>query len=135
MFFRFLFGLSFLVGMIYSLLLIRYVLTNTNSLTYMCPGSFSEMPCFLFYSRFSTDNDTFYSGTLIVFVVIGTIISIRKWINFDLLRKKKELYEDRKMKYSKMFLNMWDWRTVETSFDGKTQTTAIRTELKVTLAE
>ena len=93
------------------------------------------MPCLLFYSRFDKDSDHLFAISLIAFMVIGMFISIYKWIQFDLLRKKRELYEDKKKKYSKLFFNMWDWRTVDTGFEGRSLTTGIRVELKTNLDE
>ena len=93
------------------------------------------MPCLLFYSRFDKDSDHLFGISLIAFMVIGMFISIYKWIQFDLLRKKRELYEDKKKKYSKLFFNMWDWRTVDTGFEGRSLRTGIRVELKTNLDE
>ena len=93
------------------------------------------MPCFLFYSRFDKDSDHLFAVSLIAFMVIGMFISIYKWIQFDLLRKKRELYDDKKKKYSKLFFNMWDWRTTDTNFEGRSLTTGIRVELKTNLDE
>jgi hypothetical protein len=100
----------------------------------MCPGAF-PMPCFLFYSRFDKDSDHLFALSLISFMVIGMFISIYKWIQFDLLRKKRELYEDKKKKYSKLFFNMWDWRTANTNFEGRSLATGIRVEFKTNLDE
>jgi hypothetical protein len=93
------------------------------------------MPCFLFYSRFDKDSDNLFALSLISFMVIGMFISIYKWIQFDLLRKKRELYEDKKKKYSKLFFNMWDWRTTNTNFEGRSLATGIRVEFKTNLDE
>ena len=93
------------------------------------------MPCFLFYSRFDKDSDHLFALSLIAFMVLGIFISIYKWIQFDLLIKKRELYEDKKKKYSKLFFNMWDWRTANTNFEGRSLATGIRVELKRTAIE
>ena len=93
------------------------------------------MPCFLFYSRFDKDSDHLFALSLIAFMVLGMFISIYKWIQFDLLIKKRELYEDKKKKYSKLFFNMWDWRTANTNFEGRSLATGIRVELKTNLDE
>lgn len=126
--------MSFWVAILYSVMLIRQLFYLKYSYTEMCPGMFS-MPCFLYYSRFDSSGDIFYSATLILFAVLSLIISISEWVKFDIFRKKKELYEDKKKKYSKMFLNAWDWRNAHTGFEGAQQAAAIRVELKVTLDE
>lgn len=35
-----------------------------------------------------------------------------KWVNFDLLNRKKDLYKEKKIKFSSMFLNAWSWSIV-----------------------
>ena len=126
--------MSMLVTLLYAALLSHHIVVYDYSYPEMCPGAF-PMPCLLFYSRFDKDSDHLFAISLIAFMVIGMFISIYKWIQFDLLRKKRELYEDKKKKYSKLFFNMWDWRTVDTGFEGKSLTTGIRVELKTNLDE
>jgi hypothetical protein len=126
--------MSMLVTLLYAALLSHHIVVYDYSYPEMCPGAF-PMPCLLFYSRFDKDSDHLFAISLIAFMVIGMFISIYKWIQFDLLRKKRELYEDKKKKYSKLFFNMWDWRTVDTGFEGRSLRTGIRVELKTNLDE
>jgi hypothetical protein len=39
------------------------------------------------------------------------------------------------MKYSKIFLNCWDWKTANNNYEARELATAIRMELKVNLDE
>jgi hypothetical protein len=70
-----------------------------------------------------------------VFMIFGLTISVYKWVSFDVLRKKRELYEDKKMKFSKIFLNCWDWKTANNNYEARELATAMRMELKVNLDE
>ncbi|TNV73050.1 hypothetical protein FGO68_gene1359 [Halteria grandinella] len=94
-----------------------------------------SMPCLLYYSRFDRLSDNYYSITLILFAIVSLMISVHEWVQFDVIRKKRDLYEDKKKKYSRMVLNMWDWRNAKDNFEGRQQIGQIRVNLKVTLDE
>lgn len=117
MFFKFLFNMSFFVALLYGTLILHHLATTGYSYSSLCPGMFS-MPCILYYSRFDRLSDNYYSITLILFAVVSLMISVYEWVQFDLIRKKRDLYEDKKKKYSRMFLNMWDWRNAKNNFEG-----------------
>jgi len=68
-------------------------------------------------------------------MILGLNISVFKWVAFDILRKKRELYEDKKKKFSKIFLNCWDWKTANNNYEAQELSTALRMELKVNLDE
>jgi hypothetical protein len=93
------------------------------------------LPCILFYSRFDAYSDHLYAVSLIAFMVFGMIISVYKWVQFDLLRKKRELYEDKKKKYSKIFFNIWDWKNTGNQYEALSLRSGIRVELKTNLEE
>lgn len=118
MFFKFLFNMSLGVAVLYSVMIIHHLATTSYSYSALCPGMFS-MPCLLYYSRFDRLSDNYYSITLILFAVLSLMVSVSEWVSFDLIRKKRDLYEDKKKKYSRMFLNMWDWRQATANFEGK----------------
>ena len=79
--------------------------------------------------------DQFYSLTLLLFMTLGLLISISKWIGFDLLRKKRELYEDKKNRFSKLLFNCWDWKTANNDYEASELKIAFKTEIKVNLDE
>ena len=67
------------------------------------------------------------------FMVFGMIISVYKWVQFDLLVKKRELYEDKKKKYSKIFFNIWDWKNSGNEYEALSLRTGIRLEIQTNL--
>jgi len=77
----------------------------------MCSTGIFKMPCFTFYSRFHSDHEFYYSLTLELFVLIGIFLCLFKWVQFDLIKKERGLYEDSKKKFSRLFINLWDWTT------------------------
>jgi hypothetical protein len=126
--------MSFFVGVLYATLLINHLVDNDYGYSTICSGDL-PVPCFLLYSRFDPDNDQFYALSLMLFMIFGLTISVYKWVSFDVLRKKRELYEDKKMKFSKIFLNCWDWKTANNNYEARELATATRMELKVNLDE
>jgi hypothetical protein len=68
-------------------------------------------------------------------MVLGMITSVYKWIQFDILRNKRELYEDKKKKYSKIFFNIWDWRTTGNEYEAMSLKMGIKVEIKTNLEE
>jgi hypothetical protein len=50
-----------------------------------------------------------YSITLALLVIIGIMLCLYEWVQFDLMKQKRELYEDRKIKFSKLLFNAWNW--------------------------
>jgi hypothetical protein len=133
-FFKYLVGMSVLVAIMYSVLLSRHLINLKYSYSELCPGMF-KMPCFLYYSRFDSGSDTYYSLTLILFALLCSVLTINKWISFDIERKRKELYEDKKKKFSKHFFNLWDWSSGTSSFEGKQRISSVRLEIKMNLDE
>ena len=79
MFFRFLVNMSILVALLYSALLLQHIFLMDYSYTQLCPGLFST-PCFLYYSRFDARSSNYYSITLILFAVVGTMVTIYEWV-------------------------------------------------------
>jgi hypothetical protein len=68
-------------------------------------------------------------------MILGLVISISKWVGFDLLRKKRELYEDKKKRFSRLVLNCWDWKAANNGYESRELKTALRMEVKVNLDE
>lgn len=126
--------MSFFVGLLYATLLINHLVNNSHGYKDICQGDL-PVPCFLLYSRFDQINDQYYALSLILFMVLGLNISINKWVAFDVLRKKRELYEDKQKKFSKIFLNCWDWKTANNNYEAHELATSLRMELKVNLDE
>jgi len=96
-FFRYLVVSSFIVFLVYLYLLLRHILTYEESYTELCAGVFN-MNCFLYYSRFESDEGFLYACTLLLFVVLGVGSSLYQWVQFDLSSREKALYEDHKIK-------------------------------------
>ena len=108
--------MALIVALIYAILLMMQFTTMNVEFKDTCTG-FYNMPCFIYYSRFDDLTDNYYSSTLIAFVVLGLMITIYKWVSFGMLRKKMNLYADKKHAYSCIMLNLWDFRTAKTNFD------------------
>lgn len=68
-------------------------------------------------------------------MVTGLVISVYKWVEFDLVRKKRELYEDKKKKFSRLLFNSLDWSTPVNNYEGRQMASAVRLELKINLDE
>lgn len=108
MFFRFLVGTSLFVFLLYLGLLLKHIIGYDYDYNDICEGII-PLPCIVYYSRFALDRSFAYSCTLASFVIIGVILCLYEWQQFDLIKKERELYEDRKIKFSKLFFNAWNW--------------------------
>jgi hypothetical protein len=126
--------MSFFVGLLYATLLLKHVSDMKYSYSELCAGLFPT-PCFLYYSRFDASSDQYYALTLILFMILGIVISVYKWVEFDLVRKKRELYDDKKKKFSRLFFNSLDWSTPVNNYEGRQMASSIRLEIKINLDE
>jgi hypothetical protein len=108
MFFRFLVISSIFVFILYMPLLIYHLVEYKYQYSAMCDASI-PIPCLLYYSRFPSGIAFLYSLTLCLFMVIGSNLCLYEWVSFDLLKKERDLYEDKKVKFAKMLFNSWDW--------------------------
>eukprot|EP00347_Sterkiella_histriomuscorum_P001018 403373654 len=134
LFFKFLVNISFFVLALFMIIILRHVFNYKYDFTSFCSTGIFKMPCFTFYSRFHTDDEFYYSLTLELFIIIGIFMSLYKWVQFDLLKKERSLYEDQKKKFSKIFFNMWDWST-NNSYESYQLKNALRMEIKLNIDE
>jgi hypothetical protein len=75
--------MSIFVALIYTPLLLQHTIYQPYDYTSTCPGMFPT-PCFMFFSRFTSQSDNYYSMTLMGFAVAGTMISIQQWVAYDI---------------------------------------------------
>jgi len=47
--------------------------------------------------------------TYLIFIGFGLLFALSKWVSFDILNRRQKLYESEEIKFSKFFLNVWDW--------------------------
>jgi hypothetical protein len=67
-------------------------------------------PCSIFYSHFIEEEGINYVSTMFSFLVIGYILCIYQWIQFDKRQKHYELFLKDNIVYARSLMNGWDWR-------------------------
>jgi hypothetical protein len=65
----------------------------------------------MLFSRFNYKYGWLYSFFLIIFAFVGLFLTLNKWVKFDILRKRTELYDSEEIRFAKMLFNSWDWKT------------------------
>jgi len=106
--FRFLVNFNILTALGFGYILLMHLLDYQGQLTDFCATYF---PCFLQYSRFSTDSQERYAFALALFVFIGTILCIYKLVAVDYRAKKIRYFIKDDNYFSREFFNSWDFRT------------------------
>lgn len=83
--FRFLNTFGYISVVIIIGLLITHMADYQYSYTELCTY---YIPCFFFFSRFSTNYGWVYSMIYIIFALVGLILFLSKWVKFDILSKR-----------------------------------------------
>lgn len=133
MFFRFLVIQSIFVFILYMPLLIYHLVEYMYDYKDICQASI-PLPCIIYYSRFPEGIAFLYSLTMCLFMVIGCNLCLYEWVNFDLYKKERELYEDKKVKFAKMIFNSWDW-TITKNYESRQLQSILANDVKLNIEE
>ena len=91
-------------------------------------------PCFAQYSRFGTSADFRYALTLFLFIMVGVILCIYKWVTYDYTTKRQKYFNKDDNLFAREFFNMWDFRTKRDN-DAKHSVEGIQTVIKIMVHE
>ena len=108
---KFLVIFSLLFALIYLTLLIMQMFRYGN-LSEICNSYFF---CFMLYSRFSSKEAFTFSISAIIFVSLGLVLILYKWIKSDYAAKESTMLGVSDRKFSTIFFNMWDFRNSKKS--------------------
>ena len=129
--FRFLVNFNILTALGYGYILLMHIFDYDGSFTSRCNTFF---PCFTLYSRFTSNSKLRYSFAIFLFVVIGTILFIYKWVRVDYKSKRQRFFNKEENFFAREFFNSWDFRTKRQG-DAKHSKGGIATILKVMIYE
>lgn len=134
-FFRFVVSFAIVISVVFFVILILHSIKFfTDNKILKSPDMCNSIPCYFYYSRFVDNYDWIYALSYLLFAVIGLIISVIQWSNFDLKSVRSKIYTNEDIFFSKMFLNAWDWKAK--SFDDADDTISlIRNEITTAVAE
>ena len=62
------------------------------------------------------------------------LLCLQKWASFDLMKRKMNLYDDHRKKFSKLYFNTWDWH-INNNYESRQLQNAIATEMKIIMDE
>ena len=130
-FFRFLVAFSLFVLLLFAWLIIWHLFNFDHSWSDVCNGF---MPCFLYYSRFSNSTNVIYGLTLVVFVFLGAVGSLYKWVRFDEVMKRGQLYDTANIRFSKMLFNSMDF-TLAIGAESRDNTTQLLGDIRLQMDE
>lgn len=134
-FFRFVVSFAIVISVVFfGILALHSMKFFTDNKILKTPDLCNSIPCYFYYSRFSNDYDWIYALSYLVFAVIGLIISVIQWSNFDLKSVRSKIYTNEDIFFSKMFFNAWDWKA-KTFDDAEDTTSLIRNEITTAVAE
>lgn len=68
-----------------------------------------NIPCFMFYSRFTENEKMVYSGTYLATCIITFIVITNKWVWSKRIDVLNDLFLNDRYYFSKCVFNMWDW--------------------------
>ena len=127
-FFRFLNSFSLFTFFLFLILNVTHLAWFQYSWSDQCAY---YIPCVLFYSRYHSNYAVLYSFTFLIFAIVGLFLTLYKWVNFLILKKKADLYINDDFQFSQIF-DIWDWRTQKKSDAEdllKEQTNQVKTSL------
>lgn len=106
---RYLFMVSIIIFIIYIYFLIQRIINSDfSSGLDLCRYS---IPCFLFYSRITSNEDSVFSITYLIMTSMILYLLMIKYVNYNKLKQNSKLYDQRTTIFSQFFFNSWDWST------------------------